>query len=79
MLVLASAAKSSIPWANIGPFIIIELSLDLVCVLDMLRHGGVRRLPRWAWMVLALLTNPLGGIAYLLFGRERASLTAASQ
>ena len=41
-------------------------------------RAEVRNLPRWAWVFLCLSATPLGGIAYLLFGRPIASEQASS-
>lgn len=32
----------------------------------------VRVLPRWLWVLVCLVATPIGGIAYLLFGRPGA-------
>ncbi len=29
----------------------------------------VRRLPKWAWVLLCLFVTPIGGLAYLFVGR----------
>ncbi|HEV2636840.1 MAG TPA: PLD nuclease N-terminal domain-containing protein [Actinocrinis sp.] len=65
-----SGASAAIPWAALVPLIVIDLCFEVYCLVDMIRHRGVRRLPRWAWAVLTLALHPLGGIAYLLFGRS---------
>ncbi len=71
MPVFAHAATSTaIPWAALVPLAVVGLCFDAYCLVDMVRHPGVRRLPRWAWAVLTLVSNPLGGIAYLLLGRS---------
>ena len=33
-------------------------------------HRPVRHLPRWAWALICLMSVPVGGILYLVFGRE---------
>ncbi|MEN9607031.1 MAG: hypothetical protein RL605_859 [Actinomycetota bacterium] len=35
-------------------------------------RADVRVLPRWLWVLLCLAATPIGGIAYLLFGRPVA-------
>ena len=32
----------------------------------------VRYLPKWAWALVIVLSIPIGGVAYLLVGREPA-------
>ena len=41
------------------------------CLLDIARSGQTRHLPRWAWALLTLASVPLGGVLYLLLGREQ--------
>jgi Phospholipase_D-nuclease N-terminal len=65
-----AAASAAIPWAALVPLAVVGLCFDAYCIADAVRHPGVRRLPRWAWVVLTLVSNPLGGIAYLLLGRS---------
>src|SRR5438128_2107733 len=31
----------------------------------------VRYLPKWGWLIVSLVSIPLGGIIYLIFGRVR--------
>jgi hypothetical protein len=31
-------------------------------------EGQVRYLPKWAWVLICLIQNPLGGIMYLSIG-----------
>ncbi|GMU41411.1 MAG: hypothetical protein AMXMBFR23_22770 [Chloroflexota bacterium] len=38
--------------------------------LNDLRSAEVRHLPKWAWAVAIVASVPLGGIAYLAFGRR---------
>jgi hypothetical protein len=40
------------------------------CWYDISR-SDVKHLPKWAWALIVALTIPLGGIAYLLIGREQ--------
>ncbi len=39
------------------------------CLVDIARHD-VRHLPKWVWALICLLSVPLGGIVYLLVGRD---------
>jgi hypothetical protein len=39
----------------------------------------VRALPKWAWVLLCILTTPIGGILYLFIGRPTSAVPAASQ
>jgi Phospholipase_D-nuclease N-terminal len=45
---------------------------------DLASADRVRVLPRWAWAVACLAQIPLGGLAYLAFGKVRRRRTAAA-
>lgn len=57
-----------VPWAAIVPIVIVGLGFAAYCVVDVVR-SEVRYLPKWAWMLVCILSIPLGGILYLLVGR----------
>ena len=44
---------------------------------DLTYAERVRFLPRWLWATVCLITIPLGGIAYLLIGRDWKRSTAS--
>ncbi len=52
---------------------IVLLAFTVYCVIDVLRTDGdkVRNLPKFAWVVLALIFTPVGGIGWLLAGRPK--------
>ena len=39
------------------------------CLIDLIQ-ARVRRLPKWVWAVIICAQIPLGGLAYLAFGRD---------
>ena len=48
----------------------VALAFTIWCAFDArASRVGVRRLPRWAWILLILLLPVLGGIAWLTLGR----------
>jgi hypothetical protein len=59
-----------IPWAALAPFLILSIAFVVYCLIDLSR-GPVRYLPKWAWALICLVSVPLGGVVYLLIGRER--------
>jgi uncharacterized membrane protein HdeD (DUF308 family) len=61
----------SIPWAALAPILLIAVGFVLWVVLDIVRSPSVRYLPKWAWIVISCISIPVGGIVYLLVGRER--------
>ena len=58
-----------IPWAALIPILVVALGFVIYCWIDISRHE-VRYLPKWAWGLIATFSVPLGGIVYLLVGRE---------
>jgi uncharacterized membrane protein HdeD (DUF308 family) len=62
---------SSIPWAALAPILLIAVGFVLWVVLDIVRSPSVRYLPKWAWIVISCISIPVGGIVYLLVGRQR--------
>ena len=57
-----------------APFILLQIGLDVVALLDLARRhpSQVRHLPKWGWAAVILLVNFLGAIAYLVAGREES-------
>jgi hypothetical protein len=51
------------------PIVLLELGLMIYCVVDIARRPKTRG-PKWMWLVIVILVNLLGSIAYLLIGRE---------
>ncbi|MDN6968341.1 PLDc_N domain-containing protein [Oenococcus sp. UCMA 17063] len=52
------------------PLAIVELVLLISALISILRHRHYRHGNRIIWIVLVLLIQPLGAIAYFLIGRE---------
>ncbi len=59
------------PAAVMLPLFAAAIAFEAVCLADLARAEEVRRLPRGAWMVICLVSIPLGGILYLAAGRVR--------
>jgi hypothetical protein len=59
-----------IPWAALAPVIVVALAFVGYCWVDISR-SEVRYLPKWAWAVICLISVPMGGIVYLLVGRDQ--------
>lgn len=57
------------PPAAIAPVAILVIAYVAWIVRDILR-SDVRHLPKWGWILVAVLSVPLGGLIYLLIGRE---------
>lgn len=54
----------------LAPLLIIEIVLLVVALVDLIRREQVRYFPKWVWVVIILILNFIGPIAYLLLGRE---------
>jgi hypothetical protein len=57
--------------AALIPVAVVEAAFVIFCLVDLARAPEVRYLPRWAWAIICLICNPFGGLAYLIFGRNR--------
>ena len=55
--------------AAIAPVVLLSLAFVGYCLYDLSR-SPVRHLPKWAWALICVASVPLGGIIYLLIGRE---------
>lgn len=54
----------------LAPIIILEIMLVGFC-LYRLTKDRVKFLPKWAWALIIICVQLIGGIAFLLIGRER--------
>lgn len=52
------------------PLGVLLLAFVVYCWWD-LRRSQVRHLPKWAWALICVVSVPMGGVLYLLVGRER--------
>lgn len=57
------------PPAALVPIILVAIAYVAWIVNDILR-SDVKHLPKAAWIAIAVLSIPLGGIIYLLVGKE---------
>jgi uncharacterized membrane protein len=62
---------ATIPWAALAPILLLALGFVLWVVVDIVRSPSVRYLPKWAWILISCISIPVGGIVYLLVGRQR--------
>ncbi len=51
------------------PVLIIELVLLVSALVDLIRRPQVRG-PKWAWVLVVVLINIIGPIAYFIAGRK---------
>jgi hypothetical protein len=52
--------------------LVLAIGFDALCLLDIAQAPAVRTLPREAWALLCIITTPLGGLLYLMYGRVSA-------
>jgi hypothetical protein len=62
---------SGIPVAALAPLVVVAVAFVAFCLVDVWRSESVRYLPRWAWTIICIVSVPLGGIVYLVVGRQR--------
>ena len=58
--------------------VIVLLTLDIFCLVDLYRAEEASNLPKWAWAVLIIVVHLLGAIGYLIFGRNRHNSVAGT-
>lgn len=68
-LLSAQESSSDVPWAALVPVVLLAVGFVVYCLVDLAR-SDVRYLPRWLWAVICIVSVPLGGILYLLIGRD---------
>lgn len=52
------------------PLLLLQLGLTVWALVDLARRRKVRYLPKAAWVIIVLMINFFGAIAYLALGRE---------
>jgi Phospholipase_D-nuclease N-terminal len=57
--------------AALAPILVVGAAWIALCLVDIARAERVRYLPKWLWAVICVISVPLGGIVYLVFGRRR--------
>jgi uncharacterized membrane protein HdeD (DUF308 family) len=60
----------SLPVAALAPILLIAIAFIGYCIVDIARQPRTRFLPKPVWMVFSVVSVPLGGILYLLFGHS---------
>lgn len=60
---------TDVPLAALVPLVLAAVAWVVYCLWELSR-SEVRGLPKWAWGLIVVVSVPLGGILYLLLGRE---------
>jgi hypothetical protein len=55
--------------AALAPLAVAAVAWVAYCLVDLSRSDAAH-LPKWAWAVIIVGSVPLGGIVYLLMGRD---------
>jgi hypothetical protein len=70
MPILASTVNTTLLLALL-PLVLIDLGMVIFCIVDLYRpERRVRGNHKIIWLLVILLVNTLGWVAYLLAGRE---------
>ena len=56
-------------WAALAPLIVVAVVFVGYCLFDISR-SEVKHLPKLAWALICVFSIPVGGIIYLMVGRE---------
>ncbi len=59
-----------ISWGLIAPFLILQLILVVVALIDLSKQDNVNG-PKWVWVLVILCINTIGPIIYFIFGRRK--------
>jgi hypothetical protein len=51
------------------PIVLLQLILMIVALVDLIRRGKPRWLPKWAWAIVIIFGELIGPIVYLIIGR----------
>ncbi|TPR12312.1 hypothetical protein DY048_07905 [Apilactobacillus timberlakei] len=52
------------------PLIFIFFLYLYLCINFILKTNQTRFLPKWLWAILCVISIPLGGILFIIFGRK---------
>lgn len=69
--VVPAFAATEIPIAAVLPLLIVGVAFAAYCLYDLVRAPTVRHLPKLVWGLVICLSIPLGGVVYLVAGRDR--------
>jgi hypothetical protein len=50
--------------------VVLVVAWEVFCLRNLARADRVRYLPKWAWVIVCLISIPWGGLVYLIVGRD---------
>jgi hypothetical protein len=56
--------------AALVPLALLALAFVVYCWVDIARARQVKHLPKWVWALICVVSIPVGGIVYLIVGRD---------
>jgi hypothetical protein len=68
-MTILAADSGAVPWAALLPIVLLAVGFVIYCLVDVAR-SRVKYLPKWAWALICLFSVPVGGIIYLIVGRD---------
>lgn len=68
MTVASANFISATPLLLLG---VVLVGFVIFCWVDIVRAEKVKHLPKWVWAIICVISVPLGGILYLVFGKSR--------
>ena len=65
--------------AALGALAVVQITLDVVSIVDLARRPAERLAftNKWVWLAIILLVNTVGAIVYLVAGRKPAATADA--
>ncbi|GAB6172233.1 hypothetical protein JCM15765_17110 [Paradesulfitobacterium aromaticivorans] len=65
-----STEITSIPWNLLLPILVIQVALQVVSLVSLVRSEGVKTLNKALWAVIIVLFGILGSVLYWILGRD---------
>lgn len=57
-------------WLLLLPVLLLLLAFQVSALVNLIRRERVTGGKKWVWALIILISNPLGPLAYFVFGRK---------